>query len=551
MLRKLFIKNYALIDTLDVDFDEGLNILTGETGAGKSIIMGALGLILGNRAEGRHFFDENAKCIIEGHFEVSHYDLQDFFAENDLDFEADTIIRREISPEGKSRAFVNDSPVNLQVLKLLSERLIDIHSQHATLQINTPAFQLLVLDSVADNQALLGQYKQRLQAYKAMRAELQELEDEIAQANTELDYNQFVFNELEEAQLVEDELESLETEQQQLENAEDIKRALMMAHHQLEGTEYPILNGLKDALNEVQRVSPYLPNGDELAARLNSTYIELKDIADELSQKSDSTTMDEKRLQDVSERISTLYNLTQKYRVVTVRELIAFKDSVAQKIRSVSDREEDRVRLQKETSQLDQETRQLAEQLSERRQSVVETIKLSVERTLSQVGMPNAQLQIDMERSDQFGPSGTDKVTFLFSANKGQVSQPIHKVASGGELSRVMLSIKSLIARSSSLPTIIFDEIDTGISGEVSLRVGEVMESLAEHIQVIAITHLPQIASKGRRHFKVYKEDTANRTLSRIGVLDNEQRVLEIAKMLSGDHPGDAAMQHARELIGG
>lgn len=551
MLRKLFIKNYALIDTLDVDFDKGLNILTGETGAGKSIIMGALGLILGNRAEGKHIFDEGSKCIIEGHFDVSLYELQDFFVENDLDFEAETIIRREISAEGKSRAFVNDSPVNLQVLRLLSERLIDIHSQHATLQVNTETFQLLVLDSVSENHTLLLQYRQSLQQYRKAVAELRQAEEEIAQANTELDYNQFVFNELEEARLVEGEQESLEAEQQQLENAEDIKRALLTAHFHLEEAEYPILNGLKEALNEVQRVSSYLQEGEELASRINSTYIELKDIADELSQRTENTTMDEQRLQYVSERISTLYSLTQKYRVATVAELLVLKDTVEQKIRSVSDREEDLLRLREETARLEKETGQLAGQLSERRKAVIGTVRQSVEQTLAQVGMPNAQLRINLERSEQFTPSGMDKVVFLFAANKGQVPQPIHKVASGGELSRVMLAIKSLIAQSSSLPTIIFDEIDTGISGEVALQVGEVMESLAQHMQVIAITHLPQIASKGTRHFKVFKEDTANRTLSRIGVLDGEQRVTEVAKMLSGDSPGEAALQHARELIRG
>ncbi|PVH26382.1 DNA repair protein RecN [Sphingobacterium corticibacter] len=551
MLRKLLIRNYALIDSLDIEFDDKLNIITGETGAGKSIIMGALGLILGNRVEGKYVFNEGSKCIIEGYFDIRNYALKDLFDEQDLDYEAETIIRREISAEGKSRAFVNDSPVTLQVLKSLSERLIDIHSQQATTQINTEDFQFLVLDSVANNADNLSQYKTQLKGYKTAVAALRKLEEQIAQSNAELDYNQFVVNELDAVQLTEGEVEELEAEQLQLENAEDIKRGLLSSIHLLEESEQSVLQSLRDTQHELQRISNFLPAGDDLLARLNSNIIEMKDIAAELVQQEQTINVDEERLQFVTERLSTLYSLVQKYRVADVSELIVFGDSLREKIKSLNDQEEEVARLTKDVAQYEKATREVAQIVSDKRKSVLAQIKEEIEQTLQKVGMPNAVLQIELTQSEQFHSQGIDKVNFLFSANKGQTPQPIHKVASGGELSRVMLAVKSLVARSSALPTIIFDEIDTGISGEVALQVGDVMDTLAAHMQVIAITHLPQIASKGKRHFKVYKEDQADRTLSRIEALASDERIVEIAKMLSGANPGDAALQHAKELIAG
>ncbi len=549
MLRKLLIRNYALIDSLDIEFDDKLNIITGETGAGKSIIMGALGLILGNRVEGKYAFHDGSKCIIEGYFDIQQYALQDLFDEQDLDYEAETIIRREISPEGKSRAFVNDSPVTLQVLKALSERLIDIHSQQATHQINTENFQFLVLDSVAGNAAALHEYHTQWKHYKTATKTLRQLEEAIAKSNTELDYNQFVVNELDTAQLVEGEVEALEAEQLQLENAEEIKRGLLQSIHLIEESEQSIVQSLRDTQHELQRISTYLSGGDDLLARLNSNIIEIKDIAAELVQKEQAITVDEERLQFVNERLSTLYGLVQKYRVADVNELIALGESLREKMKSLHNQEEEVSRLQEEVAQAEQLSLETAQAVSEKRKNVLPDIKQEIEKTLQKVGMPNAVLEIQLTQNEIFNTHGTDKVAFLFSANKGQSPQPIHKVASGGELSRVMLAVKSLVARSSSLPTIIFDEIDTGISGEVALQVGEVMDALAAHMQVIAITHLPQIASKGKRHFKVYKEDQDERTLSRIEALAPEERIVEIAKMLSGAQPGEAALQHAKELI--
>ena len=551
MLRKLLIRNYALIDSLDIEFDDKLNIITGETGAGKSIIMGALGLILGNRVEGKYVFNEGSKCIIEGYFDIRNYALKELFDEQDLDYEAETIIRREISAEGKSRAFVNDSPVTLHVLKSLSERLIDIHSQQATTQINTEDFQFLVLDSVANNADALNQYRIQWKNYKSAVSALRHLEEQIATSNAELDYNQFVVNELDTAHLAEGEVEQLEAEQLQLENAEDIKRGLLTSIHLLEESEQSVLQNLRDTQHELQRITTFLPAGDDLLARLNSNLIEMKDIAAELVQQEQTITVDEERLQFVTERLSTLYSLVQKYRVADVTELVALGESLRDKIKSLNNQEEEVTRLTEQVAQYERSTREAAMVLSDKRKAVLGQITQEIEQTLQKVGMPNAVLQIDLTQSEPFHSQGIDKVTFLFSANKGQTPQAIHKVASGGELSRVMLAVKSLVARSSALPTIIFDEIDTGISGEVALQVGDVMDSLASHMQVIAITHLPQIASKGKRHFKVYKEDQNERTLSRIEALAPDERIVEIAKMLSGANPGEAAMQHARELIAG
>lgn len=549
MLSKLQIKNYALIDALDIEFDRKLNIITGETGAGKSIIMGALGLILGNRAESKHFFDESSKCIIEGHFEIAQYDLSDLFNQLDLDYEDTTIIRRELHADGKSRAFVNDTPVTLQTLKTLGERLIDIHSQHATLQINTESFQLLVLDTVAQQQALLNEYKTTYQSYKKSIASLQALEEELAKSRAEYDFNQFVFNELEQANLQADEQESLETEQNQLENAEEIKRHFHGAASLMQSEEVNVLDGLKSVLSFVQNGTKYLPSAEALQERLQSSLIELKDIAAELEQVADGVTMDEERLNIVNDRLSVLYSLQKKHRVDKIQDLLQLQEELEQKLQA-SDSQEEQIEVLKATiEKLRSNLTALADQITANRTQVKQTIEQEVQDVLSKVGMPNAQLQIELKKKEDFKSTGQDEVVFLFSANKGQTLQPIHKVASGGELSRVMLAIKSLVAKSSSLPTIIFDEIDTGISGEVALRVGEIMEQLAKHMQVISITHLPQIASQGTAHFKVYKEDLGEKTKSNIVLLKKEERVLEIAQMLSGANPEATAIKHAEEML--
>lgn len=553
MLSRLYIRNYALIDTLDISFDKGLNIITGETGAGKSIIMGALSLILGSRIEGKYFFNQDQKCIIEGYFNIGAYHLQSFFDEHDMDYETETIIRREISVDGKSRAFINDSPVNLAILKSLGEQLIDVHSQHATLQINTEAFQLLVIDSIAGNTELKIAFEKTFKEYRATKKKLEELKGAIKNANAELDYHQFLFDELEQANLQDGEQIRLEEEQQQLENAEEIKRGLLSAVNYLTEQEANAVSLIKDALVQLQHIEKYMPASEDLFNRLQSTHIELKDIVNEIEGLEQTVVLDESRLDSVNDRLNIIYTLQKKHRVEQVGELIALRNDLESKIISASSQEELLITLEKQLTSVLQALKDLAGQLSASRKDVLPQIQDHVASVLAEVGMPHARLHIELQSLDetQFKESGQDSVQFLFSANKGQELQPIHKVASGGELSRVMLAIKSLIARSTALPTIIFDEIDTGISGEVALKVGEIMQRLASHMQVLAITHLPQIASKGKSHFKVYKEDSGDKTQSNIVLLNQQERVLEVAQMLSGANPGEAAIKHATELIEG
>lgn len=551
MLDTLHIKNYALINELEIQFDKGLNIITGETGAGKSIIMGALSLILGNRAEGKHFFDPLKKCVIEGEFNIGSYHLNIFFEENDLEYADHTIIRREIAPDGKSRAFINDSPVTLTILKQLGEQLIDVHSQHATLQINTEEFQFLVIDSVAGSFGLKQRYRENFFAYKRAKKELEEFKEMVKKAAIEQDYFQFQFDELDAAQLAAGEQEHLEVQQRQLENAEDIKRSLSGASHLMENDDTAILSRLKDAMAQVEGIASFLPEAADLSARLKSAWIELKDVTAELTSLEEDTQLDEGSLLEINERLSLLYLLQKKHHVDSVEELITLRDELESKLMAINSSDEQLERLEKDVVDKLAIAQDHAKDLSDARRKVLHIIEKDVRQTLSNVGMPNALLEINLEplKEGEMRESGMDTIQFLFSANKGQGLQPIHKVASGGELSRVMLAIKSLVAKTSALPTIIFDEIDTGISGEVALRVGEVMESLAANMQVIAISHLPQIAAKGTAHYKVYKEDKANRTISNILRLDQEGRVKEIAQMLSGTNPTVAALEHAELLL--
>lgn len=551
MLSRLSIRNYALIDSLDIHFDKGLNILTGETGAGKSIIMGGLSLILGQRVESRYFFNQQKKCIIEGYFDVSGYHLLDFFTEHDLDYEQETIIRREISVDGKSRAFVNDTPVTLQVLKALTENLIDIHSQHATLQLNTEAFQLLTLDSVAQNQSLRERYASTYRAYRSAAAKLAGMKERAAQANAEADYHQFLYEELDAARLESGEEKRLEAEQQQLEHAEEIKRNLLAVVAALQEQEINAMALLKAALQHLQQAERYMPVLSPQTERMQSSFIELKDLADEMNRIEQDVLLDEERLAVVNERLSQLYGLQQKHRVEDVDALIALREDLRGKLAGLTADESAIGRLENEVTQLRIELLKLATMLGESRRSVVSLAENEISAVLHEMGMPHSQLHIEITRMDEadIRDSGQDKVAFLFTANRGQALQPISKVASGGELSRLMLAIKSLIAKTSALPTIIFDEIDTGISGEVALKVADIMERLAIRMQVIAITHLPQIAAKGNTHFKVYKAASGERTATRIAQLQPQERVLELAEMLSGANPGDTAKQHAAALL--
>ncbi|MFA6084167.1 DNA repair protein RecN [Mucilaginibacter sp.] len=551
MLQKLIIQNYALIDNLEINFDKGLNILTGETGAGKSIILGALSLILGQRAESRYFFNQQKKCVIEGSFKIAGFHLNAFFEENDLDYEGETVLRREISADGKSRAFINDTPVNLTLIKNFGERLIDIHSQHATQEINDPDFQLLVVDGVAGHQELLSTYQTRFRVYKKSVTQLQQLIEQNDKAKTDLDYYQFQFDELEKAGISNDEQELLEKELYTLNNAEEIKRNLSGAHYLMHEGETSAIIQLREAGQQLSAIEKFNPVVEELHERLKSTLIELKDIASELEILDQKTHTDESRAEEVNTRLSLLYNLQKKHRVNSNEELLAIQDDLSDKMQQAVFGDEAVEKLQKQISADKQELEKLAAELSANRTKAIPVIQGKVLATLTEMGMGNSALEIEQAQLGDLTKNGTDAIRFMFSANKGHALADMSKVASGGELSRLMLSIKSIIAEYTALPTIIFDEIDTGVSGEVANKVGQVMERLSQNLQVITITHLPQIAGKGKSHYFVYKDDTAATTYTRIKKLDNNERVLEIAKMLSGDKPGESALQNARELLAG
>lgn len=550
MLKKLSISNYALIDNLEISFAGGLNILTGETGAGKSIILGALSLILGQRAESKYFFNQQKKCVIEGTFAIGEFHIKAFFEENDLDHEDETVLRREISADGKSRAFVNDTPVNLTVLKQLGEMLIDIHSQHATLEINDPIFQLLVVDSVAKHNDLLNEYHTNYKAYRKHLTTLQQLISESDKAKAELDYQQFQYDELEKANLVADEQPQLELELATLNNAEEIKRNLLGAYHLMNEGEVSALIQLKEAGHQLSSLEKFNPFIGELHQRLNSTIIELKDIAAEIDDLEQRTNIDEERAVEINARLSLIYSLQKKHRVTTNEELLAIQDELSVKIQQALFGDEKIVELQLQIAAEKEALQQLAATLSKQRTTAIPSIERQVQKTLSVMGMEHATLKIENKVAGDFDQNGIDHIRFLFSANKGHTLAEMSKVASGGELSRLMLAIKSLIASYTALPTIIFDEIDTGVSGEVANKVGQVMEQLSQNLQVITITHLPQIASKGQSHYFVYKDNKTATTYTRIKQLNESERVLEIAKMLSGDNPGESALQNARELLG-
>ncbi len=550
MLQRLSISNYALIDNLDISFAKDLNILTGETGAGKSIILGALSLILGQRAESKYFFNQEKKCVIEGTFLIKDYDLKSFFEENDLDEEQETVLRREISADGKTRSFINDTPVNLNTLKQLGEQLIDIHSQHATLAINNERFQLVVLDTLAAHTETLNEYRETFKTHRLTSKKLQESIRLFEQAKAEQDYLQFQYTELEEARLATGEQEQLEQELKVLEHAEEIKRSLLATNYLLSESEKSALSQLKEAGGVLQTLEKYSDEIGSIAERLKSSLIELKDIYNDLERLEQHTFIDEKRTLEINERLDIIYSLQKKHRVNSVSELLELQENFSSKLNKLLSGEEEIASLAKEETLLKEKLLKLAEKLSTNRKNHIPELERQVQATLTEVGMPNAVLNVSHETDfDQLTENGADKIQFLFSANKGQSPLPMNKVASGGELSRLMLSIKSLIAKRTALPTIIFDEIDTGISGEIALKVGNIMKQLADNMQVITITHLAQIASKSGTHFRVFKDESGSQTRTNIQELTTEDRITEIAKMLSGDNPGEFALQNAKELL--
>ncbi|MEE1945412.1 DNA repair protein RecN [Pedobacter sp. KR3-3] len=550
MLQKLSIRNYALIDSLDIDFDQGLNIITGETGAGKSIILGALSLILGQRAESRYFFNQDKKCVIEGTFVLADDKLKGLFEENDLDFFKESILRREISSDGKSRAFVNDTPVNLGILKQIGESLIDIHSQHATQEINNPDFQLLLVDSLANHASLLARYRAGFKQLKQNQQLLKELSQKANEARSRQDYEQFLFNELEQAQLQPNEQEELEQELERLNHAEGIKRSLLSANALLSENEGNALDLLKEASSQLGHVEKYDPAISALYERLKSSIIEIKDIVAETAGIEENTSHSAERLEQVQQRLDVLYGLQQKHRVANNAELLAIQQELEANLNQLLSSDEQIESLQNDIKQLTDVLYLQAKELSQNRKKATELVATETTKTLKLVGMPNAKLVLAQQELTELNKDGLDQVTLLFTANAGQAPGPVNKIASGGELSRLMLSIKALLAKHTSLPTLIFDEIDTGISGETALQVGEVIADLGQNMQILSITHLPQIAAKGESHYFVYKNEASDKTTTGIRKLTPKERIVAIAEMLSGKNPGESAMQNARELLG-
>jgi DNA repair protein RecN (Recombination protein N) len=549
MLISLKISNYALIEELHMNPDSSFTIITGETGAGKSILLGALGLILGQRADLNALKDPSKKCIIEAHFQVENYNLQSIFEAFDLDYEALTIIRREITPNGKSRAFVNDTPVNLSQLKDLGEHLVDIHSQHHTISLNDNSFQLKVVDALAENKSNLIDYKKEYSTYKKLKKQLNEKEQSINQAKTEESFLQFQFDELDQLQLKEKEDEELEAEQDALEHVEDTKLQMSNALHLLKEQDESAIESLRAVKSALSEASKHNKIAEELLVRFKSVFIELEDIVDELDQENEELIYDPERLEFIRARLSSLYNLQKKHHFGSVAELIQLKNELEQKLLEISNFDDDVDQLKKSLSTSESRLKEKAENLTKNRKAAQPKLEAEVKSILDRLGMQNAVLTLEFETLSHYSENGAEEVKFLFTANKGLEKRELSKVASGGELSRLMLAIKSILARKEKMPTIIFDEIDTGVSGEIADKVGEILKSMSQELQIISITHLPQMAAKGNSHLKVYKEDIDGETRSFIKVLNQEQRVEELAKMLSGSKTTTAAIDNAKALL--
>ena len=553
MLKRLSVQNYILIDQLDITLGKGLTIITGETGAGKSIILGALGLMLGQRADANLLLNKEKKCIVEGTFDVSAYGLADFFHAHELDFDRETTIRREINPEGKSRAFVNDTPVGLQVLKELAALLVDIHSQHETLLLSNSRFQLNVVDAYAENKKIRELYKSTFSSYKTLQKELTALIDAEQKSKGDLDYLQFQFNELAALNLQSGEQLQLEQEQEKLEHAEEILGQLAKATTGLQGGEENIVAELIAVQNIVQSLRKYDDQFESLSTRIQAAIVELKDVYDELDKAAGDLQVDPARLEWINDRLSALYQLQKKHRLSTVDELLVLQNDLEQKMLKIGSLEEEIEKKQAALKEGLTALKKVADELSASRKKAIPGIEKEINKQLVELAMPHAVLRIaqqPVDDKDTFLADGQERIQFLFSANKGMDFKELAKVASGGEMSRLMLSIKSLLARLSEMPTIIFDEIDTGISGETAARVGGILKSMAKEHQVLAITHLPQMASKGDAHFLVYKETKKSSTRSFLRELNEEERVNEIARMLSGEELTAAALENARDLLG-
>lgn len=549
MLLSLSIKNYALIESLETDFSNQFSVITGETGAGKSILLGALGLVLGNRADLTSLKDKEQKCIIEAQFNIANYNLQSFFDENDMDYEDKTIIRREILPSGKSRAFVNDSPVNLQELQELGAMLLDIHSQHQTRELTEENYQIDILDAVANNGESVSSYKNSLTDFKSTQKELKQLISEKEALVKEYEYNSFLLNELLAANLTDGEQEALEQELEQLSNVEFIKenfeRILAIANEEQVGA----LVNLKEIKISLQKIAGFSNQNAQLLERLTSSLLEIEDIISECEQSNEKILADPERLELVNTKLQTIYNLQKKHQVQTISELLVIQNELDAKVIRVDDLDGAINKLQSELNSRQTKVDEIAKSIFENRKKTAPILIEKIRAILAQLGMVEANFQIEINHTDSYYPKGKDEVVLLFSANKGTSFGLLKKVASGGEMSRIMLAIKAILANYSKLPTIIFDEIDTGVSGEIAIKMGEIMKDMSASMQVFAITHLPQIAAKGNSHYKVSKRNVGETTISELNLLTSEERIQQIAEMLSGKDITDSALQHAKALL--
>ena len=549
MLTSITVKNYALINELHIDFSSGLSIITGETGAGKSILLGALGLVLGNRADSSTLKDTTRKCVVEAVISIDKYNLQDFFDAEDIDYESYTIIRREILPSGKSRAFVNDTPVILSVLNALRLKLIDIHSQHQTLQLSDQQFQFQLLDAIANNELRLASYQRGLEHYNQAKKSLEELQKAQREANKQYDYNVHLYNELLEANLVEDEQEVLEEKLEKINNVEEIKLNLSESLQIATDENIGIDNLLYSLEHKLIKIASYSREYQELSDRISSVKIELVDIIGELEAAYEHVDFNPSEAEQLNDRLQLIYTLQKKHYVNSIKELLLIQEEISKKVGVVENAEQQIQEQEQKLKEIAKKLDDIAIKISEARKNSIPSLSKKLEGILYNLGMPQARFSINNTLSDHYFNNGKDTLEFLFSANKGGQLGELKKVASGGELSRIMLAIKKVLSENSQLPTIIFDEIDSGVSGEISNKMAQIMYQMSQQMQVITITHLPQIAAKGNQHYKVYKEDENNSTTTHLKQLSPDERIVEIAEMLSGKEISDTAITHARELL--
>jgi DNA repair protein RecN (Recombination protein N) len=550
MIQKLLIKNYAIIEHLEIDFAKGLTIITGETGAGKSILLGGLGMILGNRADTKVLYNEAEKCVIEGHFDISAYDLKPFFEENEIDYDTQTVVRRELTPQGKTRAFINDTPVNLGQLKAFSSKLVDLHQQFDTLDIHDTTFQLQMVDALADNKHPLSIYRENFKKFQTNKKVLFEMKEKNDRAAREIEFLNFQIEEFNKAELTAGEQDTLESDQQTLQNAETIKRNLALAYQAISEDENAIVGQLRSVGQSIAQVKKYTPSVSKLYERFEGVLFELEDIGAELENIAEGTEYNPERIADIQTRLDTIYKLQKKHNVATVEQLLEIQNNLQSQLEAFGDLSEEIEKLEEALVTHEADLRKQATELSTKRKSVTPQFEAQVQGMLQQLSMENAKLQVQVSDLNELTINGLDNVEFLFAANKGSRMQSIKDVASGGELSRLALCTKSLVAAAIPLPTLIFDEIDSGVSGDVALKMGHILQKLASHHQVVVITHSPQVAARAEKHYFVYKNHKEDRTVTNVKSLSNEERVRSLAVMLSQNPPSAAAMENAKDLMG-